>query len=78
MKIINYVRKNKAVFIAFLTLAWPTVLEELLSTVIQYIDTAMVGRLGPTATATVSLSSTYNWLINSVIYAFGIGFLSIT
>ena len=35
MKIINYVRKNKAVFIAFLTLAWPTVLEELLSTVIQ-------------------------------------------
>ena len=76
MKIINYVRKNKAVFIAFLTLAWPTVLEELLSTVIQYIDTAMVGRLGPTATATVSLSSTYNWLINSVIYAFGIGFLS--
>ena len=76
MKIINYVRKNKAVFIAFLTLAWPTVLEELLSTVIQYIDTAMVGRLGPTATATVSLSSTYNWLINSIIYAFGIGFLS--
>lgn len=61
---------------AFLTLAWPTVLEELLSTVIQYIDTAMVGRLGPTATATVSLSSTYNWLINSIIYAFGIGFLS--
>ena len=76
MKIINYVRKNKAVFIAFLTLAWPTVLEELLSTVIQYIDTAMVGRLGAAATATVSLSSTYNWLINSIIYAFGIGFLS--
>ena len=76
MKIVNYVRKNKAVFIAFLTLAWPTVLEELLSTVIQYIDTAMVGRLGAAATATVSLSSTYNWLINSIIYAFGIGFLS--
>ena len=69
-------RKNKAVFIAFLTLAWPAVLEELLSTVIQYIDTAMVGRLGAAATATVSLSSTYNWLINSIIYAFGIGFLS--
>lgn len=76
MKVFNYVRKNKAVLIAFLTLAWPTVLEELLSTIIQYVDTAMVGWLGPTATATVSLSSTYNWLINSVIYAFGIGFLS--
>lgn len=76
MRIMNYVQKNKAVLVAFLTLAWPTVLEELLSTVVQYIDTAMVGRLGATATATVSLSSTYSWLINSVIYAFGIGFLS--
>jgi putative MATE family efflux protein len=61
---------------ALVTLAWPTVLEELLATVIQYIDTAMVGRLGASATATVSLSSTYNWTINSVIYALGIGFLS--
>lgn len=72
----KYLKDNKVVLVAFLTLAWPTVLEELLSTVIQYVDVAMVGHLGPTATATVSLSSTYSWLINSVIYAFGIGFLS--
>ena len=72
----NYFNENKTVLIAFITLAWPTVLEQLLSTVVQYVDTAMVGRLGANATATVSLSSTYGWTINSVIYSIGIGFLS--
>ena len=68
--------KNKAILIAFITLAWPTVLEQLLGTVLQYVDTAMVGWLGPEATATVSLSSTYGWLLGSVMGAMGIGFLS--
>ena len=72
----NYFKENKTVLIAFITLAWPTVLEQLLSTVVQYVDTAMVGRLGANATATVSLSSTYGWTINSVIYSIGIGCLS--
>ena len=67
---------NRRMLFALVALAWPTVLEELLATIIQYIDTAMVGHLGAAATATVSLSSTYNWTINSVIYALGIGFLS--
>jgi putative MATE family efflux protein len=70
------IKQNRGTLAALLLLAWPTVLEELLSTVIQYIDTAMVGHLGAAATATVSLSSTYTWLINSLIYAIGIGFLS--
>lgn len=72
----KYFKENKAVLLAFITLAWPTVLEQFLSTIVQYVDTAMVGRLGASATATVSLSSTYNWTINSVIYSLGIGFLS--
>ena len=58
------------------TLAWPAILEGIFQTVLQYVDTAMVGRLGAEATATVSLSSTYNWLIHSVISAFGVAFLS--
>jgi putative MATE family efflux protein len=70
------IKENRGTLTMLLLLAWPTVLEELLSTVIQYIDTAMVGHLGADATATVSLSSTYTWLINSLIYAIGIGFLS--
>ena len=36
-----------------LTLAWPTMLEELMQTAVQYIDTAMVGAIGTQATAAV-------------------------
>ena len=32
-------------------LAWPTMLEQLMQTTVQYIDTAMVGSLGTQATA---------------------------
>lgn len=57
-------------------LAWPTMLEQLLQTAVQYIDTAMVGSLGTQATAAVGATSTVNWLVNSTISALGIGFLS--
>ena len=67
---------DKAVLGMLLTLAWPTILENLLETILQYVDTAMVGHLGAQATATVSLTSTYTWLIQSVIGALGVGFLS--
>ena len=58
------------------TLAWPTMLEELMQTAVQYIDTAMVGRLGTYATAAVGSTTTVNWLVGSSISAFGIGFLA--
>lgn len=51
-------------------------LEELLQTAVQYIDTAMVGSLGTQATAAVGATSTVNWLVSSTIAALGIGFLS--
>ena len=57
-------------------LAWPTMLEQLLQTAVQYIDTAMVGSLGTQATAAVGATSTINWLVSSTISALGIGFLS--
>jgi len=59
-----------------LSLAWPTMLEQLMQTAVQYIDTAMVGSLGTTATAAVGATTTVNWLINSSISALGVGFLS--
>ncbi len=58
------------------SLAWPTMLEQLLQTAVQYIDTAMVGSLGTHATAAVGATTTVNWLIGSSVSAFGIGFLS--
>lgn len=58
------------------SLAWPTMLEQLMQTLVQYIDTAMVGALGTQATAAVGATSTVSWLIGSTISAIGVGFLS--
>ena len=61
---------------AVLTLAWPTMLEQLMSTAVQYVDTAMVGSLGTSATAAVGCTVTVNWLIGSTVSAMGVGFLA--
>ena len=57
-------------------LAWPTVLEQVLGTAVSYVDSAMVGRVGPHATAAVGATMTVNWLVGSSLSAVGIGFLS--
>ena len=57
-------------------LAWPTVLEQILQTAVQYVDTAMVGSIGAAATAAVGATTTINWLVNSSISALSIGFLA--
>jgi len=59
-----------------MSLAWPTMLEQLLMTAVQYIDTAMVGTLGTQATAAVGSTTTVNWLFGSSTSALGIGFLA--
>ena len=58
------------------SLAGPTILEQFMQTAVQYIDTAMVGSLGTSATAAVGATTTVNWLIGSTISAIGVGFLS--
>jgi len=57
-------------------LAWPTMLEQLMQTAVQYIDMAMVGSLGTEATAAVGSTTTINWLIGSTVSAVGVGFLA--
>ena len=57
-------------------LAWPTMLEQLTQTAVQYIDTAMVGVLGTEATAAVGATGTVNWMVGSTVSAIGVGFLS--
>ena len=68
--------RYKSLLPVVFTLAWPTMLEELMQTAVQYIDTAMVGKLGTDATAAVGSTATVNWLVGTTIYAFGIGFLA--
>ncbi|MDO4829599.1 MAG: MATE family efflux transporter [Clostridia bacterium] len=57
-------------------LAWPTVMEQILTTAVSYVDTAMVGHIGPDASAAVGVTMTVNWLINGTVSALGIGFLA--
>ena len=58
-------------------LAVPTVIEQLLMTVVQYADTAMVGRLGAEASAAVGVTSSMAWLTNAPLGAAGIGVLAV-
>ena len=67
---------NKEMIGIILGLAWPTMLEQLMQTTVQYIDTAMVGSLGTQATAAVGATGTINWLVSGSIGALSIGFLS--
>ncbi len=68
--------KNYNMLPVIFSLAWPTMLEQLMQTAVQYIDTAMVGSLGTRATAAVGSTTTVNWLVGSTVSALGVGFLS--
>lgn len=66
----------KGMLSVIFTLAGPTILEQFMQTAVQYIDTAMVGSLGTSATAAVGATTTVNWLLGSTISAIGVGFLA--
>ena len=42
-----------ATLASVLFLAWPAIIEQIMLTLVQYVDTAMVGSLGSAATAAV-------------------------
>lgn len=67
---------GKSTLGSLIALGIPVIIEEILSTLMQYVDTAMVGRLGEMATASVSLTSSIGWLTNSVFSAFAIAFMA--
>lgn len=67
---------DRAALAVIFALAWPTMLEQLMQTAVQYVDTVMVGSLGTAATAAVGSTTTVSWLIGSTISAFGTGFLA--
>lgn len=49
-------------------LSWPAIMAQLSSIMMQYIDAAMVGRLGADDSAAVGLVSTSLWLFLSLIH----------
>ncbi|MCR5451612.1 MAG: MATE family efflux transporter [Lachnospiraceae bacterium] len=68
---------KKSIITNMVVLSIPTVLEEVMSTLLQYVDTAMVGHLGEEATAAVSTTTTIGWLIGGAIHAVGIAMLAL-
>ena len=68
-KLVN--RGNGRLLKTLIFLSFPTVIEQILSTLLQYVDTAMVGRLGEQATASVSITTNVTWLVNSAPSAIG-------
>lgn len=55
-------------------LSWPAIMEQILATMVSYVDTAMVGALGMTASAAVSVNSAPIWLINGILAGVGTGY----
>lgn len=70
MKTLSSEKKSQLMLI--LRLAWPTIVEQALQTIVIYINTAMIGNLGQNASAAVGLTATFTWLINSPAFAVGI------
>ena len=69
-------REDCEVLKSLIVLSVPTIIEQILSTLLQYVDTAMVGRLGESATASVSVTTTVTWLVNGFPQAIGVGVLA--
>jgi len=57
-----------------ISLSIPTILAMISETVMQYIDSAMVGSLGASASASIGLVSSTTWLIGNLIMACAYGF----
>ena len=55
-------------------LSWPAVIEQILTTMVSYVDTAMVGVLGAAGTAAVSVNAAPIWLANGILIGVGVGY----
>ena len=55
-------------------LSLPAILTQITTIAMQYIDSAMVGRLGANASAAIGLVASRTWLFNGVCYALSAGF----
>lgn len=68
---------DRALLKSIFVLAWPTIVEQALQTVVSYADTAQVGAIGAQASASVGLTASMMWLVNAPMFAFGMGTLSV-
>lgn len=55
-------------------LSWPAIMEQILTTLVSYVDTAMVGVLGAAGTAAVSVNAAPIWLAGGILMGVGVGY----
>lgn len=67
---------KSVMFMDLWTIGLPTIIEQILQTIVQYVDTAMVGHIGADASAAVGLTMTVCWVFYGCMYAFSLGLLS--
>lgn len=68
---------KKGILKTLIAMSIPTIIEQILSTLLQYVDTAMVGHLGEQATASVSVTTTISWLVGSIMGAASVPILAL-
>ncbi len=66
-------RDHRAADRQVLRLAWPCILENLTVIMISFIDAAMIGVLGPAATAAVGVNASPSWLLGGLVQSLGVG-----
>ncbi len=64
--------KNQILLI--IQLAFPSILAQLSTVIMEYIDASMVGQLGANDSASIGLVSSTTWLLGGITSALGIGF----
>ncbi len=70
-------KESKNVLKNLVSLSVPAISQQILGTLLTYVDTAMVGHLGEKATASVSTTTTVTWLVATLPYAFAVGFMAL-
>ena len=73
-KPLNLLDKSIPTWKLIFLLAWPTIIEQLLMTAVNYVDTAMVGSIGTHATAAIGVCQSTLMLLLGVMNIAGIGF----
>ena len=54
-------------------LAWPAIIEMLMATLVQFVDTAMVSQLGPSVIAAVAVNMSPTMLLSALFAGVGVG-----
>ena len=66
--------ENRYLLKNVLRLSVPAILTQITTIAMQYIDSAMVGKLGANASASIGLVSATTWVFGGIVFAIAIGF----